>query len=609
MPLLVLGECARAATPLQPVQVRPLDPFRDQSGLWSRDKVSTQPGSDSFQQDLNSTSGLAYRERGSPTLSIRGSGQSGRVLTMVDGVPLNSATGIGSQILLLPTENLESATVIRSPASVFYGTSAMAGLFQVQTEELQRVRYRAKYLSYDELFGTQVKTRYLAAPLHRSVNSHLQASIYSQQDSGTYQYQSADPNVRARRDFNGSHVLRTHIKGRQNLGRWALEESLVLAESQQKSPGSTAVPISAVTQTSAQVAALGVQHRLAKGHDVGLRVSHLGEQLVSESLGVRTQTRASSQQFTFRYEASETPLQPELSLTQRVDTLESSYLVDSGRLRMEQPEAGLRLNFPAGPDFPNWKGQTGIRYLAAFGQWLAALGTFYEKGPTKAWLQFSEGFRAPTLTDRYARELYYAGNPALQPEKSRSVEGGFRHSLSGASLYDRQGFFVGGSVFQTHYDQLIEYETNNLVLSPKNRGQARVQGVETEWGYQGPRWSTAMNLDFTESVDLRTFQRLRLTPQHRAVLRGDYQIGILRGELRFTYWSDYLDQRVSLDSRSGEMMALGPWQTWDLRVSTVHLANVQVQFSVLNIFNQQRQFTFGFPEPGRTFFLSAQRDF
>jgi hemoglobin/transferrin/lactoferrin receptor protein len=91
--------------------------------------------------------------------------------------------------------------------------------------------------------------------------------------------------------------------------------------------------------------------------------------------------------------------------------------------------------------------------------------------------QVSRGFRDPTLSDRYFRgpsgRGFITGNPDLQPETSLQFDVAARYAFARTQL----------ALYFYHYriDDLIErYSTQTDFFFFRNRGRARVRGVEVE---------------------------------------------------------------------------------------------------------------------------------
>lgn len=91
--------------------------------------------------------------------------------------------------------------------------------------------------------------------------------------------------------------------------------------------------------------------------------------------------------------------------------------------------------------------------------------------------QIARGFRDPVLSDRYYRgptgRGFITGNPDLEPETSLQFDGAVRYTAGRARI----------AVHAYHYriDELVErYETATDFFFFRNRGRARIRGVEVE---------------------------------------------------------------------------------------------------------------------------------
>lgn len=90
--------------------------------------------------------------RGRSNLYMRGINDTGKVLVMVDGIPLNNSYGGSVEWNVLSPENIERIEVVRGPASSLYGSYAMAGVINIITKKPQRgheIRLRQEYSSQE----------------------------------------------------------------------------------------------------------------------------------------------------------------------------------------------------------------------------------------------------------------------------------------------------------------------------------------------------------------------------------------------------------------------------------------------------------------------------
>jgi outer membrane receptor protein involved in Fe transport len=91
--------------------------------------------------------------------------------------------------------------------------------------------------------------------------------------------------------------------------------------------------------------------------------------------------------------------------------------------------------------------------------------------------QVARGFRDPTLSDRYYRgptgRGFITGNPELDPETSLQLDLALRYST--------EGFRAGLFAYRYDIEDLIErYQTEADFFFFRNRGEARVRGLEAE---------------------------------------------------------------------------------------------------------------------------------
>ena len=101
--------------------------------------------------------------------------------------------------------------------------------------------------------------------------------------------------------------------------------------------------------------------------------------------------------------------------------------------------------------------------------------------------QIARGFRDPVLSDRYFRGVtgrgFITGNPDLEPETSTQLDGAVRYTARAW----RGAFYL----YQYRIDDLIErYEDGEDLFYFRNRGRARIRGIELELQADLPRATT-----------------------------------------------------------------------------------------------------------------------
>ena len=180
--------------------------------------------------------------------------------------------------------------------------------------------------------------------------------------------------------------------------------------------------------------------------------------------------------------------------TDSFDSIENAHKADSGVFATVQVpvgqsvilSGGLRGDYVSNENTGGFFGDRSTANGAAsgYGSVTVAISRFSLTG------QVARGFRDPVLSDRYFRgpsgRGFITGNPDLEPETSLQYDGAIRYTAANW----RAGFFV----FNYRIDDLIErYQTDPDFFFFRNRGRARVRGVELETqGNLG--WGLSMEL-------------------------------------------------------------------------------------------------------------------
>ncbi|HUE89082.1 MAG TPA: TonB-dependent receptor [Vicinamibacterales bacterium] len=212
-------------------------------------------------------------------------------------------------------------------------------------------------------------------------------------------------------------------------------------------------------------------------------------------------------------------------------------------------------------------------------------------------------------------EIAFTDNPALRPERSRSIEAGVTQALAaGAVQLDATTFF-------NRYDDLIvsvgslrdvsRYRTDNV-------SNARARGVEL-----GAAWQSARGIGARAAY---TFLDTEIhAVDNSAQAPSPYRVGdrLLRrprhsGSVALTWTRDRITMFTTLDSRGEALDAepsFGPsgglYQNTgrtvaDLGGSVRMVRNVAVFARVMNALDRDYEEVFGFPSPGRTAFVGVR---
>jgi outer membrane cobalamin receptor len=217
---------------------------------------------------------------------------------------------------------------------------------------------------------------------------------------------------------------------------------------------------------------------------------------------------------------------------------------------------------------------------------------------------FSTGYHPPSLTQKYSRGGYQ-GNASLIPERSEEFDIGFEKKHSWGELK-----FEG---FQRTMSDLIENRTTTVggqsVLSPQNAGRAAIYGFELKGLFLlkglSPSFDSHLGkleggITYQQGQNITLSRALLFTPQWQGHLTwlSDFS-SVWSMKVQGTSWANYYD----LDSNNS-LVSLGPWTTIDILTSWNFVSSFYLKFTAANIFDAQREFSYGYPEAQRNFKLT-----
>lgn len=163
---------------------------------------------------------------------------------------------------------------------------------------------------------------------------------------------------------------------------------------------------------------------------------------------------------------------------------------------------------------------TGLRYdsLGGLGSfWSPRLGLVHDAGRAGLFkLLYGTAFRTPTVYERfYAAPTLVYGNPALEPEKMRSLEFSWEKRLGSQAR-------LSTTVYRFHIDRMTTLDSNGMAI---NGTPAKATGLETEYEQ---RWTGGTRLRTGYSLQYAADETGRFdnSPRHMAKLNLAAPIGL-----------------------------------------------------------------------------------
>jgi vitamin B12 transporter len=223
-------------------------------------------------------------------------------------------------------------------------------------------------------------------------------------------------------------------------------------------------------------------------------------------------------------------------------------------------------------------------------------------------------FKEPTFFENYAQG-FTRGNPALEPEHSRTVEVGFEQSLPNGR----------GNLQVTHYRQrfrdLIQYiarEFGSTEPNYENVTAARAVGTEFEWstaiaaglGFHGSvsRLETEALKADVEDPAFEPGGALLRRPEWLANIAAGYARGNVSLESRWYYVGERID--LSFASFPAERVTLDAYNKLDLtatlRTRALGSSPLVLTLRLENLFDREHQEVLNYPARGRALWVGLE---
>jgi vitamin B12 transporter len=251
----------------------------------------------------------------------------------------------------------------------------------------------------------------------------------------------------------------------------------------------------------------------------------------------------------------------------------------------------------------------------AFGDFVTARAGISYALPSATRVRASLGtaFKAPTFAENFAASPFEVGNPALEPERTRSWEVGVEQIVARGMLT------VSAAWFDQRFRHLIQY----VAAAPgdptyENLGAARARGLETgarllvgggvsltgQYTYLETRVTSA---GAGGSPSFADGERLLRRPTHAA--RG--ALGLRRGVISASAALSATGSRDDVDFGTFERVTLPAYVTLDLAGAVAVLprgsgAGLTLIMRLENALDEEYVSVAGFPGRRRTFFAGAR---
>jgi vitamin B12 transporter len=504
------------------------------------------------------------------TVFLRG-GNSAHALVLVDGVRVNAATSGVLDFAHLPLAQIERIEIVRGPRAALWGSDAIGGVIQVFTRDPAASFFEAHGGSYQRGGASA------GVGLARG-DARLGLAVGADAVDG---YSATTPAAFGHDPDRDGYVNRNlSLRGRTAVGTQVLSASALVTDADVEFDQGETSAINRVggIQLAGPLSGARWSHVLSLGHS--------SEDLVTPAYGSEFGSARESLDWVHA-----------IALDARNDL---NVGLNWSR------EQGYSLEFGEGFDearrnaalFASWRGRAGAHLFEASarhddnsqfgGASTGNAGWGWQFAP--AWrlrASWGQGFRAPNFSELYYPGFFglFAGNPALQPERSTSSELGLH--------WEREGHRAALSAYRTRVRDLIAFQ--GVDFQAVNVARAAVDGVEFDGGARFGAFSLSANATWQRARDLDSGQALLRRARRKANLAADWH---------FDNGAGLGLDLVAVSARPDFSGPLHGYGRVDLRASAPLAANWRLDFRLENLGDREYALVDGYATAGRSGLLS-----
>ena len=575
---------------------------------------------------LRAVSGAAVVQTGSyganTSLFLRG-GESDYVQVLIDGVQVNSP-GEQFNFSTLAIEDIERIEVVKGPASVLYGSDAVTGVVQLFTKQRSgRPQGEVRIAGgRGSKIGAQAdggfNNGYVSGEVEggsRNARYSVGASHFATQ--GAYAFNNEHRNTSVTARGSASAGARTDVSG---LVRYTASRSHIPTDG-----SGNLSDRNQFQDLNALAIGLGVQQRLSRNLTAQLDVQHNANDATSDD---QADDPADTLGF-YRFHSDDRFSRQTVDLHLSYSLGAHSLFTLGGEVEHQSNRTASSSPFGDSPEATEKRDNK-----AMYAQWLAdwsrlslqlgARGEDNEKfgnfGTYRGGLAFrvtpvlrlrasaGTAFKEPRFFEQFAQG-FVVGNPDLEPEQSRSIEGGADLTVGRAT--------VTASYFDQTFEDLIQYI--GLPATPTDPNYVNVAGARASGLELGATLSlgrihlngnyTLLDTEVTDEGDgedpsFAEGEELLRRPRHSGSLT--VTTFFTRANLGAT--AHYVGERVDLDFSEfpAGRVTLPAHTRIDIHGEYRLTNGVAGTLKVENLLDEEYEEVLGFPSPQRVVYIGAR---
>ncbi len=534
--------------------------------------------------DLYRTGGAGQQT----SVFLRGT-NSNHVLVLIDGVRVASANTGAFAFENLPLDAVERIEIVRGPRASYWGSDAIGGVIQIFTRKLDGAHLAASVGSYRSADGS--------------------AGFGAQSDAGGFSVQVGvrhvggfsatnpsicngpnDPYCIYNADDNGVQNHNLVAQGDYRIGMQTLSASVFHSEGTQSFDNGSFGP--GVSHTLDQAIGANLEGPLSPSWSQRLSIGTSREDIATPAF--LDAFRSTREQLAWTNDVT-------LSATQHL-VAGVDFNHDRG---VSIDSSGFGAPYDMSRDnsgaFAGWRVADGALDSELSGRYdhNSSFGGAFSGSAAAGWkfsddlrlsASYGTAFRAPTLNELYSPGYggYYAGNPLLNPERSRSVELALGWRLDDANHLDLRAF-------STRVHGLIDFSGGSL-FQAINIDHAAIDGAEISHTWHNATWSWSNNLTLQNPRDSDTGAQLLRRPKQKfsSVLEASVAERVHAG----------IELAASGRSDDTGGVVLGGYTLVNLRANYDLSAAWKLGARLENLFDRDYALVHGYNTPGRSGYLT-----
>lgn len=517
--------------------------------------------------------GFGVATGGSGAINIRGVGGSPntQVLVLIDGHP--QYQGIFGHPLAdaYVSSDVEKVEIIRGPASVLYGSNAMAGAINIITKKQQKEGFSG---SANAIYGSYNTQKYSATAGYKKDKFHLFASANYGSTDGT-------------REHTDFRITNGYLKGGYDWNEhWKIAADINLAQYDANDNGPVYAPAPFNIDILRGKTALSVENKYEKTEGAFKIYHNFGDHVLSDGF-ISSDRNSGLMLYQTYHMHTTTHLTAGLDVKQFGGTANRGF--SANQLKVINEIAGYALVRQQLFKIVDLNAGLRFEYNSVYGkEWVPMAGVAIRAGETSSIkTSASKGFRSPTIMELFL----YAPNPDLKPEEMMNYEIGWLQSFFEHKLNTELTAFLSNG------ENMIQVVGVGPTAKRQNVGMFTNRGVELAVSYTvANQFNLHANYTFLD-MDKPVVAAPR--QQFNAGLNYRYRI------FNLNLNAQYIDRlNSSVNPINEQSFAL-----LNARISARPYKNAEIFFAGHNLLNQTYEINDGYPMPGINFHGGIQFNF